>query len=115
MARVQEFYVDGIGWVARGELLRVMIAAIYNTSRQLRHFTTTDVFTRVEGYNPVSLRKATAASKLVSVALRKAARNGMCVPTPNDVVPGDALSHARRKRVWTSKIHAPTLPTDYSI
>ena len=113
--RTTEFYVPGHSYVSRGEALRVMIAAIYNVARDLRTFTTDDVFKRVEGYDAEALRKATAPSKLVSVALRKARSNGMCEPTVSDVKAGDQLAHKRQKRVWVSKIVRPQLPSDYSI
>lgn len=113
--RVTEFYVPNHGFISRGEALRVMIAAIYNVARDLRTFTTDDVFQRVEFVFPESLRIATAPSKLVSVALRKARSNGMCEPTISDVKAGDRLAHKRQKRVWVSKIVRPQLPTGYSI
>ena len=115
MNRTSEFYVPGHGYVTRGECLRAMIAAIYDTAKLFKHFTTTEVFNRVQGYDTEALRKATASSKLIAVALRKAQRNGMCEPTVSDVKPGDALCNSRLKRVWTSKIVAPQLPTGYSI
>lgn len=115
MNRVSEFYIPGHGYVTRGECLRAMIAAIYVVARKSRIFTTTEVFQHVEGYDHDALRVATASSKLISVALRKARSNGMCEPTPSDVLRGDFLSHARPKRVWVSKIVTPTLPADYSV
>lgn len=113
--RLQEFYVDGHGYVTRGECLRALIAAIYVTARQSKVFTTNEVFANVTGYSAENLRRATAHSKLVSVALRKARSQGMCETAPGVVVSKDLLSHARQKRAWVSKIHVPTLPTDYAI
>lgn len=111
MNRVSEFYVPGHGYVTRGECLRAMIAAIYEAARSLKHFTTDDVFNRVAGYDTEALRKATASSKLVSVALRKARNNGMCIPSLADAKSGDSLCHKRHKRVWVSKIVAPVYPS----
>lgn len=106
--RITEFYVPGHSYVTRGECLRALIAAIYDTARALPFFTTDDVFQHVKDYNVEQLRRAIAPSKLVAVALNKARKNGMCVPTVGDVAPGDQLCNRRMKRLWVSKIAAPT-------
>ena len=107
--RAETFYVVGDGRISRGEALRALIAATYRAAKALSHFTTDDVFARVtdDGYDDRQFRLAVADSKLIAVALRKAAKKGLCA-FPGGTAPGSDICHGRRKGVWISKIAAPT-------
>lgn len=109
MIPVQTFYLEGYGSIPRGEALRCLIAAIYNTAKALQTFTTDDVYLRVDGYQADALRKATANSKLIAVALRKCEKMGYvrkCGHGAADAfLTGDQLCHSRTKRVWHKGAH----------
>jgi hypothetical protein len=103
----QEYFSLGSFGITRNEALRVLIAAIYNTARERSVFTTDHVFQKVTDYPVEALRKATATSKLIAVALRKATRRGICTPATEAKVQGDLLCHGRPKGLWVSKIASP--------
>lgn len=93
------------GWVSRNEALRALIAAIYDTAKERQEFTTDDVYQRVRSFVAADvLRKAVANSKLISVALTKARKKGMCSPAAGISAQGDQVCHKRFKRVWRSNI-----------
>jgi hypothetical protein len=103
MPRVEEFVVATVK-VSRGEALRAFIAAIYDAARSQRHFTTDDVFPRVQSVVPAdALRQVTANSKLIAAALRKCKALGYITPT-KDTKKGDDTCHARPKQVWESRV-----------
>lgn len=102
----QEFYVPGRGLIPRGEALRCLIAATYNTAKALQTFTTDDVYLRVEGYDRDALRRAVANSKLIAVALRKCEKMGYISKTVYEsFIKGDQLCHSRSKRLWKKGAH----------
>jgi hypothetical protein len=107
---IESFTLEDGTVVSRGEALRVFIAAVYNTAKAQPSFTTDDVYLRVQGYPVAALRRATANSKLVAVALRKSAEKGYattCVHTEGAArfAKGDGLSHNRVKRIWHRGAH----------
>ena len=89
--------------VSRGEALRAFMAAIFDTARQCESFTTDDVFPNVR--TPLcsheELRKATASSKLIAVALRRCAKLGGIVGT-GQFITSDNTAHGRPKQIWES-------------
>lgn len=103
--RQESFYIPGRGVVPRNTLLKELVAAIYNTAKENPSFTTNEVFAKVSDAEAV--RKATANSKLIAVALRKAQVRGICTPSSFPATSKDVLSHGRRKARWFSKIVAP--------
>lgn len=105
--RQESFFVNGVGEVDRGHALMTLIAAIYRTAKQLPAFNTDDVFARLDIYPEYAFRKATASSKLIAVALRKAQVLGMCRHGDNSSSVGGPVCNKRRKGVWISKIATP--------
>jgi hypothetical protein len=105
--RQEYFIVNGVGEVDRGHALMALIAAIYRTAKQLPAFNTDDVFARLDGYPEHAFRKATATSKLIAVALRRAQKLGMCRHGDNSSSVGGPVCNHRRKGVWISKIATP--------
>lgn len=99
--------------IARGEALRCFIAAIYDTAKSSRYdFTTDDVYLRVRGYSVAALRKATANSKLIAVALRKCEKMGYIRKCDHvdgnrdcQYSKGDGTCHSRPKRIWHRGAH----------
>ena len=111
--------------VTRGEALRAFVAAIYDTAKVSALFTTDEVFERVGPFSlhnnngthtgdvfkdtisntaGQALRKATATSKLISVALRIAQKLSYCEPVRGLTWDSDRVCHSRPKRVWSSNI-----------
>ena len=104
---MREFYIATRGqYVPRNTLLQEMIAATYNVAKVNHSFTTNEVFATF-GPEAEAIRKGTANSKLIAVALRKAQGRGICTPSSFPAVSKDVLSHGRRKARWFSKIVAP--------
>ncbi len=111
--RTETFVIPHVGGdahiVQRGKALQVLIAAVYDTARRRRLFTTDDVFLNVrsDDFTGQELRFATAQSKLVSVALQKCRKIAYCEPTDSTFwQSGDTFCHGRNKRVWKSNIVA---------
>ena len=97
-------YFDvGAETISRNDALWELIAATYRAARASEVFTTDNVYNCVNRYNPHAFRVGIAASKLASVALRKAKILGMCEPL-DTTLPGDKVCHGRRKRAWRSLI-----------
>lgn len=107
--RIETFYLyvpGGYITITRNEALRAMIAAVYETAKALPAFTTDDVFARVNSVYASAdhIRKATANSKLIAVALKKAAALGYCTKTAGLKKGADATSNFRPKRIWASTL-----------